>query len=40
MTSGRARPATLEQVRDALRQPGVDPCDICGAGRELGLTDP
>jgi hypothetical protein len=40
LTSGRTRPATREQAREALRQPGVEACGICAADRELGLEDP
>ncbi|CAL9636636.1 hypothetical protein SUDANB120_06224 (plasmid) [Streptomyces sp. enrichment culture] len=39
LASGRTRPATREQVLDALRQPQVEACSICPAARELGVTD-
>ncbi|MGW1768440.1 DUF6233 domain-containing protein [Streptomyces sp. NPDC002073] len=40
LVSGRTRPATREQARDALRHPQVEACGICAADRELGLTEP
>ncbi|MGG8406442.1 DUF6233 domain-containing protein [Streptomyces sp. 12297] len=40
LISGRIRPATREQARDALRHPQVEACGICGADSELGLTEP
>ncbi|WP_345116495.1 DUF6233 domain-containing protein, partial [Streptomyces drozdowiczii] len=38
LASGRTRPATREQVLDALRRPQVEVCSICPAARDLGVT--
>ncbi|MEV4190725.1 DUF6233 domain-containing protein [Streptomyces toxytricini] len=38
LASGRTRPATQEQVLDALRQPQVEACSICPAAHEFGVT--
>ncbi|MFK0050051.1 DUF6233 domain-containing protein [Streptomyces sp. NPDC090741] len=40
LATDRTRPATRAQALHSLRHPAAETCAVCGAGRELGVTDP